>query len=156
MGGGSGHHQEQGAVPEQELSEFGRNGKGQMAMPHVQQTALGVFGRFLGTRTTAGRTEAALTGEADRMGLVAVLAAIADKAVGLGTTAQRFFDGTFGGGGNLRRQFTDQFGLECLPMVAENGLQQSRLVHPIPENTEMFISKCPYFSYSCTKNERVI
>ena len=79
------------------------------------------------------------------MALAAVGATIASEAIFLGSTAQRFLDRRFCGSGDLGRQFAGETWFDGLPMILENGLQLSRLVHSHTEKYAVSYLKMPLF-----------
>src|SRR6266849_4507926 len=117
-----------------------------MAMPHVEQAALGIGGGLGGAGLAAGRTAATLAGEADRMERLAGQTPVADEAIGPGPTAQRFLHGRARRCRDRWRQPPRQQRFYPVPMIAQNGLQQagSLLLHA-PFDTVACL-KWPYFS----------
>ena len=146
LGGGAGHRVEQHAVVKQERAQLRRHGEREMAMPHVEQAALSMGGRLGGAGLAAGRTAAALAGEADRMERLADQTTVTDEAIGQGTTAQGFLHGRARRRSDRWREPPRQQRFHPWPMLPQNGLQQAgRLLLHTPFDTVACL-KWPYFS----------
>jgi hypothetical protein len=96
---------------------------------------LGVLGRFCGTRLAAYRAKAALARKTDCVGRATTSTAIPHKAVLFAPAAQRLSDRAARSRSDIGRYFALKKRLDPMPMIRENAVQKTRLVHPIKVTT---------------------
>ena len=142
---GLSHYQEKFAISKQDRPEFTRHGKRQMPMVHIEQSALGVCGGFLGASYSAGRTESALATETNPVRSTAVIASVLHESVAFRSAGESFADSNFGCFRDGRRQTFIQQSLGLLPMIGQNSNKKTSTAHPNILSDGGFLRKMALF-----------
>jgi len=98
------HYQEKFAISKQDPSKFARHRKRQMSMHHIEQSALGIYGSFLGAGYPTSWTESALATKTNSVRSAAVIASVLHESIAFRSARESLTNSNSGCLGNLRRQ----------------------------------------------------
>ena len=96
---------------------------------------MGILGGFSGASLATCRAKPALARETEGMRCPTVTATVAYKAVLFAATAQSLFDRIARCRCNIAWQLALQARFDSVPVVAEDAMKNTWLVHPIPVTT---------------------